>query len=117
MQVPKETRRKLDPNARRYKFIGYALTCKQYRIYDPVSKRLIISRDVVFSEKEAYHFRAAGEQGERILNYIPALIEPVEIQDIQPASQLSPREVEMPPPAISPPDDVEPELESITVAP
>ena len=116
-QVPKETRRKLDANARRCMFIGYALTCKQYRLYDPVSKQLIISRDVVFSEKEAYHVRTAGERGEKILHYIPASIEPVEIQDIQPASQVSSRQVETPPPAISPPEDAEPELETITVAP
>ena len=103
-------------------FIGYALTTKQYRLYDPVSKRLIILRDVVFSEKEAYHHRAVGEQGERILHYIPALAEPdMEDIPIYPASvtQADQPPLPLPPgqPAVALPVDQEPELESITVAP
>ena len=117
VQVPKETWQKLDSNVRRCMFIRYALTCKQYRLYHPVSKWVIISRDVVFSEKEGFHFHPAGEWGERILHYIPASIEPVQIQDFQFASQLRPRQVETPPLAISPSNDAEPELEIITVAP
>ena len=99
-------RQKLDPNAHGWMFIRYALTCKQYHLHDLVSIRLIVSRDVLFIDKEAYHLPAAGEQGERILHYIPASMEPAQIKVIQPASQLSWREVETPPLAISPPDDV-----------
>ena len=113
-EVPKETRRKLDPNARKCIFIGYALSCKQYRLYNPVSKRLIISRDVVFSEKESYHTRAVGERGEKILHYLPMPIVPAD-ELVRTASEtvaISPL------PANSPPlNEAEMELDTITVAP
>ena len=112
-QVPKETRQKLDPNMRKCMFIGYALTCKQYRLYDPISKRLIISRDAVFNEKEAYHECAVGKRGEKVLYYIPTPIEPSEIQS---ATQRSLREWGTPLQSHTPQDEVETELETITVA-
>ena len=112
-QVPKETRRKLDPNARKCIFIGYALTCKQYRLYDPISKRLIISRDVIFNEKESYHTQVVGERGERILHYIPT---PTKMEDV-PVPPASATIVDQPqPPPDSPPCEGETQLESITVA-
>ena len=121
-QVPKESRRKLDPNARKCIFIGYALTCKQYRLYDPVSKRLIVSRDVVFNEKESYHTCAVGERGERILHYIPTPIVPAEIP-VYPGNAVAahPSSPAMQPSASprgsTPPVEPATELETITVAP
>ena len=96
-------------------FIGYALTRKQYRLYDPVSKRLIISRDVVFSEKEAYYTRSVGERGERILHYVPEPIKPAETEP----NLTSLRETDMPPLALMPQDVAESQQDSecITVAP
>ena len=113
-QVPKETRRKLDPNARKCIFIGYALTCKQYRLYDPISKRLtVISRDVIFNEKESYHTQVVGERGERILHYIPTPTEPVDV--LVPLASATIVDLPPPPPDSSPCEG-ETELESITVA-
>ena len=123
-QVPKETRRKLDPNARRCVFIGYALTCKQYPLYDPVSKQLKVSRDLVFSEKEPYHTRTVGERGEKILHYMPAPIETADQPLCKASSAVAdsqstpPLPLVLPPsPVISPPEEAETELDSITVAP
>lgn len=78
-QVPKERGKKLNPNARKCIFVGYTLTCKQYRLYDPASKWFVVLRHVISSEKEPYHTRGAGERGERILYYIPAPIEHADI--------------------------------------
>lgn len=41
-------------------FLGYEPGSKAYRIYDPVNKKLMISRDVVFNEKKGWNW---GEKG------------------------------------------------------
>ena len=121
--MPKETRRKLDPNAWKCIFIRYALTCKQYRLYDPVNKRLIVSRDVIFSEKESYHTLAVGERGEKLLHYIPAPIkpadEPVRIKSATVAISplLLPLSSLQSSANSQPEEEAETELETITVAP
>lgn len=49
--VPKEKRRKLDNTAIEMKFLGYDNYSKAYRCYDPVAKKVVISRDVQFSSQ------------------------------------------------------------------
>lgn len=43
-------RHKMDPKSRRCVFIGYTAVPGTYRLYDPVTHKVIISRDVVFDE-------------------------------------------------------------------
>ena len=71
-RTPKEIRRKLDMNAKRYVFIGYTQTTKQYRLYDPDKGRVLISRDVEFSEQLSY-FRTlhATEAEGPVFHYSP----------------------------------------------
>ncbi|MGH7240582.1 MAG: reverse transcriptase domain-containing protein, partial [Candidatus Saccharimonadales bacterium] len=52
--VPKETRTKLQPKAIECVFVGYSLESKAYRLHDPISNRLLISRDVTFLEDHSY---------------------------------------------------------------
>ena len=54
-QLPKEKRKKWDDKASKCMFIGYTLTTKQYRLYNPISRTLIISRDVEFDENRMYY--------------------------------------------------------------
>uniref|UniRef100_A0AAG5DG86 Retrovirus-related Pol polyprotein from transposon TNT 1-94 n=1 Tax=Anopheles atroparvus TaxID=41427 RepID=A0AAG5DG86_ANOAO len=49
-QIPKEKRGKLDPKAKRLRFIGYCKQQKAYRLVDTDTDRVVISRDVVFNE-------------------------------------------------------------------
>jgi hypothetical protein len=49
--INKEKRTKLDYKATKGVFMGYDKSRKAYRIYDPDTKDMIISRDVVFDEK------------------------------------------------------------------
>lgn len=42
-------------------FIGYEIGSKAYRMYDPVTKRLHVSRDVVFDEEARWNWEAPGE--------------------------------------------------------
>ena len=73
VRVPKENRKKLDPNAKKCVFVGYATTTKQYKLYDPVKKKVTLSRDVEFKEKESY-FRSEspGEPKSRMFYYRPS---------------------------------------------
>ena len=50
--VPKQTRRKIDERSEKCIFIGYNEHAKAYKLYNPVTKKLIISRDVEFKEEE-----------------------------------------------------------------
>ena len=48
--IPKDERKKLDSKARKCIFLGYGEVTKGYRLYDPVKRRVIHSRDVIFDE-------------------------------------------------------------------
>jgi hypothetical protein len=50
VHVPDETRQKLDGKTRKGLFVGYDQESKAYRIYDPLTRKVMISRDVVFDE-------------------------------------------------------------------
>lgn len=52
--VPDERRTKLESKALKCIFVGYSLQSKAYRLYDPLDRRLIISRDVTFFEDQPY---------------------------------------------------------------
>ena len=48
--MPMQQRRKLDDKAVKCIFVGYSAESKGSRLYHPQSKRILISRDVVFVE-------------------------------------------------------------------
>ena len=48
--VPKQLRWKLEPRSRKMIFVGYSSKSKAYRLWDPETDEIIISRDVVFDE-------------------------------------------------------------------
>lgn len=52
VHVPKDERSKLDAKTRQYIFLGYGRDEFGYRLYYPVEKKLIRSRDVVFMEDQ-----------------------------------------------------------------
>ena len=55
VHVPSQKRQKLDDNSMKCIFIGYSIESKAYRFYDPLTKRLVVSRDVVFDEQNAWN--------------------------------------------------------------
>lgn len=52
--VPDQLRRKLDQKATESVLVGYCETSKAYRLWNPATRKLIISRDVVFDENATY---------------------------------------------------------------
>ena len=50
MHIPAEQRSKLDHKSLRTVFVGYEINTKGYRLFDPVKRRIHVSRDVVFDE-------------------------------------------------------------------
>lgn len=51
VHIPKEKRRKWDKKSNRMILVGYCETSKGYRLFDPKSSKILISRDVIFFEK------------------------------------------------------------------
>ena len=50
MHVPSQRREKLEDNNMKCIFIGYSTETKGNHFYNPFSKKLIVSRDVVFDK-------------------------------------------------------------------
>ena len=53
--VPGEQRNKLDAKSTKAMFMGYSITQKGYKCYDPVTRRVLVSRDVKFIESRGYY--------------------------------------------------------------
>jgi hypothetical protein len=51
--IPSELRKKLDDRSEKCIFTGYSETSKAYKLYNPISKKLILSRDVKFLENQS----------------------------------------------------------------
>ncbi|CAL2234198.1 unnamed protein product [Prunus armeniaca] len=56
VHVPAELRHKLDPKSTKGVFVGYATCEKGYRVFDPISNKLILSRDVTFDEEGVWNW-------------------------------------------------------------
>ena len=52
VHIPKDERSKLDVKTRQCIFLGYGLDEFGYKLYDPVDKKIVRSRDVVFVEDQ-----------------------------------------------------------------
>ena len=73
VHIPKDERSKLDVKARQCIFRGYGLNEFGYRLYDPIEKKLVRSRDVMFMEDQTIH---DIEKTEKVVpQYIDGLID------------------------------------------
>ena len=52
--VKDEIRKKLDNNGHKCIFVGYYEDTKAYKLYDPLTRKVIISCDVQFVENESW---------------------------------------------------------------
>ncbi|KAK2978670.1 hypothetical protein RJ640_023384 [Escallonia rubra] len=54
VHVPDQQRKKLDDKSEKFIFIGYSQESKGYKLYNPVDKKMKLSRDVTFDEKSSW---------------------------------------------------------------
>jgi hypothetical protein len=53
-QISKAKRKKLDDRGEKCIFIGYSETSKAYKVYNLFTKKVVVSRDIIFSENKAW---------------------------------------------------------------
>ena len=51
--ISDERRKKLDDKSEKCILVGYSKCSKVYKLYNPITKKFVISRDVRFNEEEA----------------------------------------------------------------
>ena len=49
--IPKEERKKLDPKAMKFIFVGYCTAFKAYKMFNPLTHKVFASQDVIFHEQ------------------------------------------------------------------
>lgn len=54
--------KKLDDRSQALVHLGIEPGSKAYRLYNPNTKRIVVSRDVIFDEKEAWNWKGADEE-------------------------------------------------------
>eukprot|EP00253_Pinus_taeda_P007670 PITA_07670 len=92
--VPDQIRKKLDSKGEKCVFIGYCNESKAYKLYNPSTKKFIVSRDVQFIEDEAWNRSLAKtvnvktivsheEEEEGTIANNPSLVAPPPPQQVQ----------------------------------
>ncbi|KAM1582901.1 hypothetical protein ACFX10_030579 [Malus domestica] len=54
VHIPSNLIHKLEENCHKCIFVGYGASEKGYRLYDPISRKIILSRDVTFDENVSW---------------------------------------------------------------
>lgn len=52
--IPDQKRKKLDDKGMKCIFLGVSEESKAYRLFNPITKKIIISRDVLFDEETSW---------------------------------------------------------------
>ena len=52
--MPEPNRKKLDDYGEKYIFIGYSKDPKTYKLYNPLTNKVVVSRDSIFNEDESW---------------------------------------------------------------
>jgi len=60
--IPDQKRSKLDAKSKKCVFLGVSNESKAYRLYDPTTKKIIISNDVQFEEEEIWDWGRTKEE-------------------------------------------------------
>ncbi|KAA0056495.1 copia protein [Cucumis melo var. makuwa] len=88
--IPDQKRSKLDDKSEKYVFVGYDASSKGYKLYNPVTKKTIVSRDVVFDEEALWNWNDEQEDY-KFLFFPDERDEPSDIAS-PPTSPISPQQ-------------------------
>jgi hypothetical protein len=62
VHVPNQEQSKIDDKSKKCIFIGYDSSSKGYKLYNPNSGKIVISRDVEFDEKDLWDWSTQEEE-------------------------------------------------------
>ncbi|XP_044480793.1 uncharacterized protein LOC123207452 [Mangifera indica] len=62
-QIPDSKRKKLDDHGEKFIFVGYSEESKAYKLYNPLTKKLVVSRDFVFHEATTWDWSSDNDKG------------------------------------------------------
>lgn len=91
--VPDERRTKLDDKSEKYVFVSYDSSFKGYKLYNPNSGKIVISRDVKFEEEDCWDLSVQEDR----YNFLPYFEEEDEMEqpmieeNITPPASPTPR--------------------------
>ena len=57
MSIPDQHRVKLDDKSKKCVLLGVSHESKEYQLFDPINKRVLISKDVVFEEQKGWNWK------------------------------------------------------------
>ena len=66
-EIPEARRTKLDEKGEKCIFVGYGDQTMGYKLYNPPTKKNIISRDVVFEEDQMWNWEDPQDKGKSIV--------------------------------------------------
>ncbi|XP_070053662.1 ABC transporter B family member 27-like isoform X2 [Nicotiana tomentosiformis] len=81
--VPHQGRAKLDDQSVKHVFVGYDTSSKGYKLYNPSSGKMVVSRDVEFDEELAWNWEAREETSYDFLPYFGDEEEPKTVEPVQ----------------------------------
>ncbi|GKD76667.1 retrovirus-related pol polyprotein from transposon TNT 1-94, partial [Tanacetum coccineum] len=72
VHIPSQRRSKLDDRSEKHVFVGYDKQSKGYKLYNPVTRKVVVSRDVEFDEEGSWDWSI--EENERY-DFLPMIDE------------------------------------------
>ncbi|KAG6481465.1 hypothetical protein ZIOFF_058069 [Zingiber officinale] len=85
-KAPLELKEKFDEKSEKLVFIGYNNESKGYRLIDPKTNKLVISRDVIFNENAAWKWENETSQSHPTFSYPEA---PVAVPSLNPTNSTA----------------------------
>ncbi|CAL8132132.1 unnamed protein product [Prunus armeniaca] len=85
VHIPSEVRQKLDAKSTKSIFVGYAICEKGYRVYDPATKKILLSRDVVFDENATWDLIQMSDKQGSVINHEEQADLPNDLSQVTPS--------------------------------